>query len=204
MLSCCLACCLVLQTIRSKGKTAAKAATREEFADLLTTCLPSKQQAAATGIPSREDPDPPFTYLVSVDGASIHKLMKYPDPNPCSRPDWPVDKESPCHLGYASTLLPHPAHSPDIHQVIEHRFAGLKQYLVNRIYQLGFHNLNMYWLRCFVLEFCSSISKETIRADIQNLINCLQVIRTPRGSSVVINGHSVEGVGGGWPPKRFR
>lgn len=190
--------------MRSKGKTAAKAATREEFADLLKTFLPAKQQAAANRVPSQQDPDPPFTYLVSVDGASTHKLMKYPDPNPCSRPNWPKHEASPCHLGYAATFLPHPAHSPDIHQVIEHRFAGLKQYLINKIYQLGFHNLNMYWLRRFVLEYCTSISKETIRADIQNLINCLQVVRTPRGSSVVINGHSVEGVGGGWPPKHFR
>ena len=202
MLSCCLVCCLDLQTIRSKGKTAAKAATLEEFADLLTTFLPDKQMQAITRVPTLAEPGPPFRYLVSVDGASIHKLKKFPLPNPCSKKD--NSQPSKYHLGFNSTFLPHPAHSPDLHQVIEHRFAGLKQHLVNRVYQLGFRNVNMTALRWFVLEYCAAISKETIRADINNLINCLQVVRTPVGSSVLINGKAVDGVGGGWPPKRFR
>ena len=202
MLSCCPPCCPALQTIRSKGKKAAKAATREEYADLLNTFLPDKQKQALERVPTLEEPGPPFRYLVSVDGASIHKLKKFPEPNPCSREG--SDEPSKYHLGFNSTFLPHPAHSPDLHQVIEHRFAGLKQHLVNRVYQLGFRNVTMAALRFFVLEYCASITKETIRADIRNLINCLQVVRTPLGSSVVINGKAVDGVGGGWPPKHFR
>jgi hypothetical protein len=144
----------------------------------------------------------PFRYLVSVDGASIHKLKKFPEPNPCSRAG--NDEPSKSHLGFNTTFLPHPPHSPDLHQVIEHRFAGLKQHLVNMVYQYGFNNVNMAALRYFVLEYCAAITKETIRSDINNLINCLQVVWTPRGSSVVINGKAVDGVGGGWPPKHFR
>jgi hypothetical protein len=88
--------------------------------------------------------------------------------------------------------------------VIEHRFAELKQHLVNRVYQIGFGNVNSAALRMFVLEYCSTITPQLIRADIENLLQCYQVVRTPVGSSVLINGRSVDGVGGGWPPKHFR
>jgi hypothetical protein len=103
-------------------------------------------------------------------------------------------------LGYASTFLPHPAHSPDLHQVIEHRFAELKQHLVNRVYQLGFENVTTAALRLFVLEYCMTITPQLIQADIQNLVKCYQVVRAPIGSSVLINNRSVDGVAGGWPP----
>jgi hypothetical protein len=107
-------------------------------------------------------------------------------------------------LGYASQFLPHPPHSPDLHQVIEHRFAEMKQHLVNRVYQLGFQNVTTAALRHFVLEYCHSITPQLIQADLRNLVNCYQVVRTPVGSSVLIDGKPVDGVGGGWPPKRFR
>lgn len=122
-----------------------------------------------------------------------------PNPWPRPRPNSPNYQ-----LGHASTFLPHPAHSPDLHQVIEHRFAELKQYLVNRVYELGFENVTTTALRGFVMEYCASITSLLIRADIQNLINCYQVVRTPVGQSVLINHRPVDGVGGGWPPKHFR
>lgn len=81
-------------------------------------CRPAQNllacQAAGSSkpCPSQQDPDPPFTYLVSVDGASTHKLMKYPDPNPCSRPNWPKHEASPCHLGYAEHLPAPPSPQP--------------------------------------------------------------------------------------------
>lgn len=140
-----------------------------------------------------------FRHLVSVDGASIHRVGKMPTPHPRPRPSYPNYM-----LGYASTFLPHPAHSPDLHQVIEHRFAELKQHLVNRVYQLGFENVTTAALRLFVLEYCMTITPQLIQADIQNLVKCYQVVRTPIGSSLLINNRSVDGVAGGWPPKHFR
>jgi hypothetical protein len=140
-----------------------------------------------------------FRQLVSVDGASIHRVGKMPTPHPRPRPSYPNYM-----LGYASQFLPHPPHSPDLHQVIEHRFAEMKQHLVNRVYQLGFQNVTTAALRHFVLEYCHSITPQLIQADLRNLVNCYQVVRTPVGSSVLIDGKPVDGVGGGWPPKRFR
>ena len=179
-----------MQTKKSKGKKAAKAATTEEYADMLSTFLPVLQcQAIQWG----------FRHLVSVDGASIHRVGRMPTPHPRPRPSSPNYQ-----LGYASTFLPHPAHSPDLHLVIEHRFAELKQHLVKRVYQLGFENVTTAALRLFVMEYCMTITPQLIQADIQNLVKCYQVVRTPIGSSVLINNRSVDGVAGGWPPKHFR
>lgn len=182
-----------MQTKRSKGRTAAKACTTEEYADLLSTFLPVLQhQAIGWG----------FRHLVSVDGASIHRVGRMPTPHP-HPPGWRPASPN-YQLGYASTFLPHPPHSPDLHQVIEHRFAELKQYLVNSVYQVGFGNVTSELLRAFVLEYCSTITPQLIQADILNLVKCYQVVACRVGASVLINGKSVAGVGGGWPPKQFR
>jgi hypothetical protein len=140
-----------------------------------------------------------WRYLVSVDNASIHKVGKMHRPVPLPRPNYPNYS-----LGYASTFLPHPAHSPDLNQVIEHRFAELKQYVVNCVYQMGFANVNPQLIWSFVQAYCRTINPQLIQADIQNLVDCYQVVRTPLGGSVIIRGKSVEGSGGGWPPKHYR
>ena len=182
-----------MQTKRSKKREAAKACTAEEYADLLKSFLPRLQEYAIQR---------GYRHLVSVDGASIHKLLKYPTPNPCSARG--NTQRSAFQLGYASTFLPHPAHSPDLHQVIEHRFAEMKQHLVNRVYQLGWERVTPAVLRGFVLEYCQTITPQLIQADIRNLVQCYQVVGTPVGSSTVINGKAVAGVGGGWPAKHYR
>lgn len=156
----------------------------EEFVDNLNCFLPHTQN---TALDTPKKWGGPFNYLVSVDGCSIHKLMKE---------DY--------SLGYASTFLPHPAYSPDLHQVIEHRFAELKQYLVNRVYHQGFENVDVGVLRGFVADFFNTVTPVTIEADLINLVNCYRVVATPTYCSVLINGVNVQGVGGGWPPKRFR
>lgn len=107
-------------------------------------------------------------------------------------------------LGFANTFLEISAHSPDLNQVIEHRFDELKQHLVNCVYQLGFERVTPSILWGFVQQWCHSITPQSIQADIHNLVNCYQVVRTPVGRSVLINGRLVDGVGGGWPPKHFR
>jgi len=156
----------------------AKACTAEEFADNLSCFLPQHQQKlhAATG----------YNHLVSVDNASIHGVQ-----------------DSKHILGYPETFLRHPAHSPDLHQVIEHRFAELKQYLVNRVYEVGFERCTVKLLRDFVMEYAASITPAKIQADIQNLINCYQVVAADGYNWVQIGHENYAGAAGGWPPKRF-
>lgn len=156
--------------------------------DNLNCFLPDLQVHAKAHTKDDEAKTPdPFNYLVSVDGCSIHKLMK-----------------EECSFGYPSIFLPHPAYSPDLHQVIEHRFAELKQYLVNRVYEYGFENVDVGVLRGFVDAFFLTVTPQSIEADLANLLNCYRVVSTPTYCSVLINGVNVQGVGGGWPPKRFR
>lgn len=171
-------CCL--QTKKSGYKTKAKACTAEEFADNLNSFLPQLQQKliAATG----------WNHLVSLDGASIHKVQ-----------------DAPYILGYPETFLNHPAHSPDLHQVIEHRFAELKQYLVNRVYQIGFERCTVQLLRQIVLEFCATqITPAKIESELANLKLCYQVVAAPTYQWVLVGTQNYAGVAGGWPPKRFR
>jgi hypothetical protein len=125
---------------------------------------------------------------VSLDNASIHNM-----------------KEVDLSLGWPDRFLKHPAHSPDLHQVIEHRFAEMKQYIVERVYQTGFHKVNSRVLKQFVLEFCRDrISPEIIQKELVNLKLCYQVVATPNYQWVLAGKQYYCGVAGGWPPKRFR
>jgi hypothetical protein len=166
-----------LQTKR--GGKVAKACTAEEFADNLSCFLPQCQQQliATSG----------YNHLVSVDNASIHGLQ-----------------DTQHNLGYPGTFLMHPPHSPDLHQVIEHRFAELKQYLVDRVYQIGFECCNAKLLRQIVVEYAATITPAKIQADIQNLIKCYKVVAADSNTEVQFGHESYKGVAGGWPPKRFR
>lgn len=108
-------------------------------------------------------------------------------------------------MGYANTFINVPPHSPDLHQVIEHRFAELKQYLVNRVYQYGFNRCTVQVLRQFVLEFCrDKITPAKIKDDIENLLHCYEIVAAPTSQWVQVGQQHYAGVAGGWPPKRFR
>jgi hypothetical protein len=126
--------------------------------------------------------------VVSLDGALIHDV-----------------KELPNRVGYPNVFLYHPAHSPDMHQVIEHRFAELKQYLVNRVYQIGWEHCDIQQLRQFVLEFCeTSITPEKIQRELENLLLWYKVVSAKPDEWVLAGTQHYPGVAGGWPPKRFR
>lgn len=122
-------------------------------------------------------------FLVSVDNTPIHGLQ-----------------DSHYQLGWPANFLSHPAYSPDLHQ-IEHRFAELKQYLVNRVYQLGFDKVLPKVACQFVIEFVQTITPAKIRADIQNLISCYKVVAAAAGQFVTIGQKTFTGVDGAWPPK---
>jgi hypothetical protein len=92
-----------------------------------------------------------------------------------------------------------------MHQVIEHRFAELKQYLVNKVYQVGWEHCSVQLLRQFVLEFCETrISPELIERELDNLVLCYQVVAAQPNVWVQAGTCQYPGVAGGWPPKRFR
>lgn len=122
-----------------------------------------------------------------MDGAPIHNLE-----------DCPYD------FGQPAAWLEHPAYSPDMHLVIEHRFAELKQYVVNRVYQWGFEHCTVATIRQFVLEFCSTITPQLIQADLENLKMCYKIVAARTDQFVTVGHQSYRGVAGGWPPKRFR
>jgi hypothetical protein len=108
-------------------------------------------------------------------------------------------------LGYPETFVELPAYSPDLHQVIEHRFAELKQYLVNRVYEIGFERCNMQVLRAIVLEFCrNEIPTAKIVKELENLKLCYKIVAAPINTWVQVGNQNYAGVAGGWPPKRFR
>ncbi len=161
----------------------AKACTTEEFADNLSCFLPYCQNLLLDSTGEYEG----SRHLVSLDNASIHSLQ-----------------DTRHNLGYPGAFVIHPAHSPDLHQVIEHRFAELKQYLVDRVYQIGFERCNVQLLRQIVLEYAATITPGKIKADIQNLIKCYQVVAADSDTEVHFGHESYKGVAGGWPPKRFR
>lgn len=124
---------------------------------------------------------------VSMDGCPIHDLG-----------DCPYD------FGQPGAWLQHPPYSPDMHLLIEHRFAELKQFVVDRVYQVGFERCTVWTIRQFVLQFCSTITPQLIQEDLENLIMCYKIVAAPTTQFVTIGHESYRGVAGGWPPKRFR
>lgn len=169
-----------MQTIRSQNTSDAKSATLEETADNLSCFATQLQQQAI---------DQGFRLMFSMDNAPIHNV-----------------KPEMVNFGQTSLLLPHPANSPDLHQVVEHRFADMKQHVVTRMYQVGFDTVqqNPALLQQFVLEYCQTITPQLIESELENLVKCYQVVACPGYSAVVIDGKNVEGVGGNWPRKGLR
>lgn len=106
----------------------------------------------------------------------------------------------------ADELLPLPKYSPDLHQLIEHPFGGIKQQLANRLYRLGASlvDTDMQVLMDMVVELCHQITPDKVTSQVQNLKDCYKVVAAPRTEGVTINDTYYAGVEGGRPPKRFR
>lgn len=113
---------------------------------------------------------------------------------------------SPGLIDLGDQLLVLPKYSPDLHQLVEHPFAGIKQELVNKIYRLGWDVVNggMQFLRDEVVALCQMITPEQIESGLKGLKECYQVVAAPLTGCVYINNTWVQGVEGGRPPKRFR
>lgn len=138
---------------------------------------------------------------ISIDNPNFHHVH----PELCQLIEDPPP-ENPEGTGYEH-LLPLPSYSPDLHQIVEHPFGGVKLGMVNEIYKAGWEVVEregMPWLRDKVVELCERITPEQVQSGLKKLKECYQVVAAPRDSGVYINGRWVEGVEGGRPPKGFR
>lgn len=131
--------------------------------------------------------------LVSWDNATIHNF-----------------KARLAELGLHPTqLIDLPPHSPDLHQLIEHVFARLKQQLVVAMYRLGWEKVTPQIAIDMVLSllnntFDTVCTPSVLQRDLHNVINCYKIVAAPTNSQVWVNDHWVSGTDGGWPPKGFR
>ena len=131
---------------------------------------------------------------LSMDNPNFHHVH----PHLCNL----VDDET----GYEH-LLELPKYSPDLHQIVEHPFANVKQGTVVDIYKQGWHVAvegDVKLLRDMVLSRCLAITPQQVESGLKQLKECYQVVAAPTTEDVTINGHSYQGVEGGRPPKRFR
>lgn len=170
------------QTIKSNYTEEAKAGTKQEIQDN-TTCWVQKafQLAQQHG----------HDVVASWDNASMHTF-----------------KVSQVGLTQAQHLVL-PPHSPDLHQIIEHCFARLKQELVVKLYHLGWDNVTPEVVAREVLELCEAehgtvASAAVIKADLAHLPRLYRVLSTPKGQYVFDGSRWVQGSGGDWPPKGYR
>ena len=110
-------------------------------------------------------------------------------------------------MGLTNEMIVLPKYSPDLHQVIEHRFAPLKWVLTQQLYRLGFDAVAGYGmglLREMTVSYCKSIPPAQIQSDLARLVDCWKVVAANPTETVLINNRHVQGVGGAMPPKHFR
>lgn len=171
-----------MQTKKSGGTKEAKGATLEEIADNCACWMAKAQQQVQKG------DDRNRLFRVSMDNPSIHQI--------------PISM-----LNYGQTtgtLVQLPAYSPDLHQVIEHRFANMKQYLVQCIYRDGWGNVTQQHLRQYVLDYCKTITPELIKGEVERLKDCYRVVAAAEGSVVQVGQRQYVGTNGKFAPKPLR
>lgn len=154
----------------------AKGGTREELYD---NCLQWVPYVVAQAQGRRN------MVAVQWDNASIHDFKNYKGG----------------HVGMNITEAHHievPPYSPDLQQPVEHCFARLKQAVVVAMYNLGWINVTPEWVARWVLDWCWSIPAEAIQADLQHLPELYWAVTTPKGQTVVVDGKSIQGTGGGY------
>lgn len=173
-----------VQTVKSNYQEDAKSATKQEIWDNCSCWVPKAIHMAQQ---SRHG------VLVSWDNASFHNFNSYGGVT---------------RLGLADAQhLVLPAQSPDLHQIIEHCFARLKQQLVALLYKLGWDNVTPQVVADVVLQLCRGdtvASAAIIKAELHRLPKLYRVLSTPKGQQVFDGSRHVQGCGGDWPPKGYR
>lgn len=107
---------------------------------------------------------------------------------------------------------PLPPLSPDLHQMIEHVFGELKQYIAQHIYAIS----RVAWMgssqegraehvRQAVVKWCEDkLKPEHFHQSLQRLQDCYRVVAAPIHQQVQVGDRTVAGTGGDYPPKHFR
>jgi hypothetical protein len=88
--------------------------------------------------------------------------------------------------------------------VIEHRFANMQQYIVERIYRDGWDHVTSQRLRQYVLDFCNTITPELIKGEVERLKDCYRVVVAAEGSPVQVGQRHYLGTHGKFAPKPLR
>lgn len=178
-----------MQTKDSKYVKPACSATAQEIADNLM------EGYFKTGVVrAREQGWEP---KLSMDNPNFHKVH----PDFCNFLEEIDEKTTYMHL------LELPSYSPDLHQLVEHPFGGVKQGMVNGLYRLSWEPAragDMQQLRDMVVARCEAITPQQVESGLKQLEDCYKVVAAPRTGCVLINKHWVQGVEGGRPPKHFR
>lgn len=179
----CCRCWTFLQVERQKEITDAKAGTKEEIYDNCQVWVPYVV-ASAQGREGWKDGKSGLV-VVQWDNASIHGFEKYKG----GYSQLNITK------GHRITV---PPYSPDFQQPVEHCFGRLKQDLVAAMYKVGWVNITPEWVVRWVLDWCHCIKPATIQADLLRLPKLYWAVSTPKGQSVIVDGESIQGTGGGY------
>jgi hypothetical protein len=159
-----------MQTISSKFTEDAAAATREEIFDNTKVWIQTATKQAQNDF---------HGMLVSWDNASIHGFKNYQDLG--------IDERQHIKL---------PPKSPDLHQVVEHCFGRLKAELVAAMYKVGWARVTNQWVLQWVIDWCQAIEPAQLQKDLQSLPKLYQVVSTPEGQHITVDGQLLVGSGG--------
>jgi hypothetical protein len=96
-----------------------------------------------------------------------------------------------------------PPHSPDFHMLVEHTNNRVKSGINIACTKQGWMNLTPSKWCAIVKGVAASITPESIRADLANLITCYKIVSTPEGQPVPGLPDWVKGTGGGYPHHMF-
>jgi hypothetical protein len=101
--------------------------------------------------------------------------------------------------------VPLPAYSPDMHKVIEHVFAHVKRAVQDALKQSRTRPLDADDARQLVEVCFRGATTESIMRDVLSLRETYFVIAHAKGITAVgLDGEQHTGVGGDWPPNRYR
>lgn len=175
-----------MQTKSSKFRKPAQRATAWEIGDNLVCGYLGKRIQAY-----QQDWDP----YISLDNPRIHEV-------------------SPFHIDLSEDRVPLPPRSFDLHQAIEHRFAGLKHHLIAEVYRMGWGVVKAGGakvLRKIVTDYCEQqITPQVVKDDCERLKNLYKVLACPTDRTVAITEPGkthvthVKGTNGGYPADRFK
>lgn len=156
--------------MKGNQQVIAQAATKEEIWNNVEVWLPKAKAAA-----DREG----RPFFVSWDNATTHAF---------------ADRLQLLGLR-PGQYLKLPARSPDLHQIIEHPFSQLKTSFVGELYRHRWEfaqDQAVDW----VLSWCKNITGDKIRGNLQLMPKLYLAVSTPKGQTVYVDDHAIEGTGG--------